>query len=75
MYSCLQIVIQVLQELGLLGLRIQRMPSESGVEFGIPSQYSHMTVNSYHPFAILLCSLLVLYAVISYAILKPIWLY
>ncbi|XP_026425002.1 4-alpha-glucanotransferase DPE2-like [Papaver somniferum] len=34
----------VLQELGLLGLRIQRMPSESGVEFGIPSQYSHMTV-------------------------------
>ncbi|KAI3949163.1 hypothetical protein MKW98_026543 [Papaver atlanticum] len=34
----------VLQDLGLLGLRIQRMPSESGVEFGIPSQYSHMTV-------------------------------
>ncbi|KAI3984258.1 hypothetical protein MKX01_011212, partial [Papaver californicum] len=34
----------VLQELGLLGLRIQRMPSEPGVEFGIPSQYSHMTV-------------------------------
>ncbi|KAL5707700.1 4-alpha-glucanotransferase [Ranunculus cassubicifolius] len=34
----------VLQELGLLGLRIQRMPSEADLEFGIPSQYSYMTV-------------------------------
>ncbi|XP_011079098.1 4-alpha-glucanotransferase DPE2 [Sesamum indicum] len=34
----------VMQELGLIGLRIQRMPSEPGVEFGIPSQYSYMTV-------------------------------
>lgn len=34
----------VMQELGLIGLRIQRMPSEPGQEFGIPSQYSYMTV-------------------------------
>ncbi|KAK4272410.1 hypothetical protein QN277_020974 [Acacia crassicarpa] len=34
----------VMQELGLLGLRIQRMPSEPDLEFGIPSQYSYMTV-------------------------------
>ncbi|KAF8403572.1 hypothetical protein HHK36_011676 [Tetracentron sinense] len=34
----------VMQELGLIGLRIQRMPSEPGLEFGIPSQYSYMTV-------------------------------
>lgn len=34
----------VMQELGLVGLRIQRMPSEPGLEFGIPSQYSYMTV-------------------------------
>ncbi|CAL9106060.1 unnamed protein product [Musa acuminata var. zebrina] len=34
----------VMQELGLIGLRIQRMPSEPDVEFGIPSQYSYMTV-------------------------------
>lgn len=34
----------VLQELGLIGLRIQRMPNEPGLEFGIPSQYSYMTV-------------------------------
>ncbi|XP_073158543.1 4-alpha-glucanotransferase DPE2-like [Henckelia pumila] len=33
-----------MQELGLIGLRIQRMPAESGLEFGIPSQYSYMTV-------------------------------
>lgn len=36
--------MQVMQELGLIGLRIQRMPSEPGLEFGIPSQYSYMTV-------------------------------
>jgi hypothetical protein len=36
--------IQVMQELGLIGLRIQRMPSEPNCEFGIPSQYSYMTV-------------------------------
>ncbi|WMV13724.1 hypothetical protein MTR67_007109, partial [Solanum verrucosum] len=34
----------VMQELGLVGLRIQRMPSEPDVEFGIPSQYNYMTV-------------------------------
>lgn len=34
----------VMQELGLIGLRIQRMPSEADLEFGIPSQYSYMTV-------------------------------
>lgn len=37
-------LIQVMQELALIGLRIQRMPSEPDVEFGIPSQYSYMTV-------------------------------
>ncbi|KAH6796601.1 disproportionating enzyme 2 [Perilla frutescens var. hirtella] len=34
----------VMQELGLIGLRIQRMPNEPDLEFGIPSQYSYMTV-------------------------------
>ncbi|RXH80914.1 hypothetical protein DVH24_004828 [Malus domestica] len=34
----------VMQELGLIGLRIQRMPSEPDLEFGIPSQYGYMTV-------------------------------
>lgn len=34
----------VMQELGLIGLRIQRMPHEPGLEFGIPSQYGYMTV-------------------------------
>ncbi|KAJ6778942.1 hypothetical protein OIU74_002680 [Salix koriyanagi] len=34
----------VMQELGLIGLRIQRMSSEPDQEFGIPSQYSYMTV-------------------------------
>ncbi|XP_024016763.1 4-alpha-glucanotransferase DPE2 isoform X2 [Eutrema salsugineum] len=34
----------VMQELALVGLRIQRMPSESDVEFGIPSNYDYMTV-------------------------------
>ncbi|KAL9331429.1 hypothetical protein ACSQ67_001039 [Phaseolus vulgaris] len=34
----------VMQELGLVGLRIQRMPNEPDLEFGIPSQYSYMTV-------------------------------
>lgn len=36
--------MQVMQELGLIGLRIQRMPSEPDLEFGIPSQYHYMTV-------------------------------
>lgn len=39
--------MQVMQELGLVGLRIQRMPSELDLEFGIPSQYSYMTVSSF----------------------------
>lgn len=34
----------VMQELGLVGLRIQRMPNEPDLEFGIPSQYNYMTV-------------------------------
>ncbi|XP_010315588.2 4-alpha-glucanotransferase DPE2 isoform X3 [Solanum lycopersicum] len=34
----------VMQELGLVGLRIQRMPSEPDLEFDIPSQYNYMTV-------------------------------
>lgn len=34
----------VMQELGLIGLRIQRMPNESDLEFGIPSRYDYMTV-------------------------------
>jgi len=33
-----------MQELGLVGLRIQRMPNEPDLEFGIPSKYSYMTV-------------------------------
>ena len=41
------ISFQVMQELGLIGLRIQRMPSEPNLEFGIPSQYSYMTVCLY----------------------------
>lgn len=36
--------MQVMQELGLIGLRIQRMPSEPGLEFDIPSKYGYMTV-------------------------------
>lgn len=39
------IVTQVMKELALVGLRIQRMPSESDVEFGIPSNYDYMTVS------------------------------
>lgn len=34
----------VMEELGLIGLRIQRMPNEPGLEFGIPSEYKYMTV-------------------------------
>ncbi|CAM6114987.1 unnamed protein product [Calypogeia fissa] len=37
-------VAPVLNELGLLGLRIQRMPSAPGQEFGIPADYEYMTV-------------------------------
>lgn len=39
------ILMQVMEELGLIGLRIQRMPNEPDLEFGIPSQYSYMTVS------------------------------
>lgn len=45
------LLVQVMQELGLVGLRIQRMPNESDLEFGIPSQYSYMTVNFIHTIA------------------------
>ncbi|KAL6219526.1 hypothetical protein ACLB2K_007285 [Fragaria x ananassa] len=37
-------VYPVMQELGLISLSIQRMPREPGLVFGIPSQYSYMTV-------------------------------
>jgi hypothetical protein len=37
---------QVLRDLGLLGLRIQRMPSNPGVEFALPSDYEYTTVSS-----------------------------
>lgn len=40
------ILTQVMKELALVGLRIQRMPSESDVEFGVPSNYDYMTVRS-----------------------------
>lgn len=43
-WGCQNISFQVMQELGLVGLRIQRMPSESDVKFGIPSNYDYMTV-------------------------------
>ncbi|KAK9857162.1 hypothetical protein WJX84_012023 [Apatococcus fuscideae] len=36
----------VLQQLGLIGLRIQRMPSEENQEFGNPTRYDYMTVAS-----------------------------
>lgn len=41
-----------MQELGLIGLRIQRMPSEADLEFGIPSQYGYMTVRSSNTFSL-----------------------
>lgn len=42
--------MQVMEELGLIGLRIQRMPNEPDLEFGIPSQYSYMTVSPWISF-------------------------
>ena len=36
----------IMEELGIIGLRIQRMPSEQGIEFGMPSAYGYMTVAS-----------------------------
>ncbi|CAA2986953.1 4-alpha-glucanotransferase DPE2 [Olea europaea subsp. europaea] len=33
-----------MQEPGLIGLSIQRMPNEPDLEFDIPSQYSYITV-------------------------------
>jgi 4-alpha-glucanotransferase len=36
----------IMEELGILGLRIQRMPSEQGVEFADPETYGYMTVAS-----------------------------
>ena len=36
----------VMEELGIIGLRIQRMPSEAEVEFGNPANYGYMTVAS-----------------------------
>jgi len=37
-------VAPVMEELCILGLRIQRMPKETGVEFGKPASYPYMTV-------------------------------
>lgn len=34
------------QELGLIGLRIQRMPSEPGLEFNNPATYPYLSVAS-----------------------------
>jgi 4-alpha-glucanotransferase len=34
------------QELGLIGLRIQRMPSEQGLEFNNPATYPYLSVAS-----------------------------
>ena len=48
-----------MQELGLVGLRIQRMPSEPDLEFGIPSQYSYMTVNILYYTALLLANVVI----------------
>lgn len=39
--ACVQ---PVLQDLGLVGLRIQRMPSTPGVEFSVPNSYEYATV-------------------------------
>eukprot|EP01132_Coremiostelium_polycephalum_P009919 gene9919-12163_t len=36
----------VLRDLGILGLRIQRMPSDSNKDFYHPSEYSYLTVNT-----------------------------
>lgn len=36
----------IMEELGIIGLRIQRMPSEVGAEFGDPLNYPYMTVAS-----------------------------
>ena len=36
----------IMAELGIIGLRIQRMPSEQGMEFGDPERYEYMTVAS-----------------------------
>eukprot|EP00249_Psilotum_nudum_P013227 c24228_g1_i1 orf=868-2340(-) len=41
--ACVQ---PVMHELGLIGLRIQRMPSTLGQEFGIPASYEYTTVCS-----------------------------
>jgi hypothetical protein len=44
---------QVLNELGLLGLRIQRYPSTPGQEFGDPAEYNYMMVSNFSPFLML----------------------
>jgi hypothetical protein len=44
---------QVLNELGLLGLRIQRYPSAPGQEFGDPAEYNYMVVSNFSPFLML----------------------
>ena len=39
-----QCVPEVMEELCILGLRVQRMPTEQGKEFGHPSEYPYLTV-------------------------------
>ena len=39
-------VPEVMKTLGLLGLKIQRMPKETELDFGIPSQYPYMSVST-----------------------------
>lgn len=39
-------VLVPVQELGLIGLRIQRMPSEQGLEFNNPASYPYLSVAS-----------------------------
>ncbi|KAL0222046.1 hypothetical protein RCL1_001900 [Eukaryota sp. TZLM3-RCL] len=41
-----KITAEVLDSLHILGLRIQRMPSDPAIEFGHPSDYSWLTVSS-----------------------------
>ena len=55
-----------MQELGLIGLRIQRMPSEPDLEFGIPSQYSYMTVKILYCTAILLANVVIAGMIITF---------
>lgn len=45
-YTWVVCLADFLQELGLIGLRIQRMPNEMGVEFNNPATYPYLSVAS-----------------------------